>query len=329
MNKSIQYLLGVASVIIIIAGMKIGADLINPILVSFMLAICITPLPEWMARKGMNTNLALGITFLLILVLGGLISVMLANSVSGLSESLPVYEQKLTEYANQLLQFAQAHHLNVSKLFAKANIAPEKIVNFAGSLAGSLSSLISNSLLIMVLMVCFVIEMVGYESETRKGKRDKVSLHEWLVSLIGDLRKFNNINAREGLILAVMNYFFLLFMGVEFAFLWAFLSFFMNFVPNIGLFLSIIPPAIVSLIMLGPEKTLIVIVGLTLINIFVENVLNALFMKQGLKVSLLNSFLSMMFWGWILGPTGAILGIPLTMVLMKIHEKGKDKIETK
>jgi AI-2 transport protein TqsA len=62
MNKSIQYLIGGAAVIIIIAGMKIGADLINPILVSFLMAICITPLPEWMARKGMKTNLALAIT---------------------------------------------------------------------------------------------------------------------------------------------------------------------------------------------------------------------------------------------------------------------------
>jgi AI-2 transport protein TqsA len=253
---------------------------------------------------------------------------MLANSVSGLSDSLPVYEQKLTAYSNQLIQFAQAHNVNISKMVSKTNLAPEKIVGFAERFAGSLSNLISNSVVILLLMVFFVIEMVGYEDETRKGKRDKVSLHEWLLSLIEDLRKFNNINALEGLILAIMNYVFLLIMGVDFAFLWAFLSFFMNFVPNIGFFLSVIPPALVSLIILGPNKTLIVIIGFMLINFFVENVLNAMFMKQGLKISLLTSFLSVMVWGWILGMPGAVLGIPLTMVLMKIQDKAKGKMET-
>jgi predicted PurR-regulated permease PerM len=144
----------------------------------------------------------------------------------------------------------------------------------------------------------------------------------------GDLRKYISINAKEGLIVGGMNYIFMLIMGVDFAFLWAVLSFFMNFIPNIGFVLSVVPPALVALIILGPSKALIVIVGFTLINFFVENVLGPLFMKQGLNVSLLNSFLSMMIWGWILGLPGAILGIPLTMVIMKIHSGIKNKKDT-
>ena len=321
MNKSMQYMIGGASAVIMIGGLKLGANLVNPIIISLLLAICIAPLPEWLSRKGLSKSLSLALTFLLILVLGFLTSVLLANSISGLSDSFPAYEQKLTVYYNKLIQFAQAHHLNISELTKTANIAPEKVVGIAEGLAGSVTSMISSSVVIILLIAFFVIELVGYESDTRKGKRNKLSLHDWLASLSGDLRKYITINALEGLILAGMNFVFLLIMRVDFAFLWAFLSFFMNFIPNIGFVLSVAPPALVALMVLGPDKALIVIIGFLLINFFVENVLGPMFMKKGLNVSLLNSFLSMMIWGWILGLPGAVLGIPLTMVVMKIHSK--------
>jgi AI-2 transport protein TqsA len=329
MNKSIQYLIAGASAIILVAGLKSGAELANPILVSMLLAICIAPLPEWLTRKGLATNLSLAITFLLILALGLLTAILLTNSIAGLSESFPVYVQKLTAYYNNLEKFAKAHHLNISELINKANVAPEKIIGFAQSITGSITSLISSSLVILLLTVFFVIELVGYEYDTMKGKRNKLSMHDWMANLSGDLRKYITINALEGLILGTMNFIFMLVMGVDFAFLWAFLSFFMNFIPNIGFILSVVPPALVALIILGPTRTLIVIIGFWLINFFVENVLGPLFMKQSLNVSILNSFLSMMIWSWILGMPGAILGVPLTMVVMKIHSevRGKNNIQ--
>lgn len=325
MNKTIQYLIGGASVIILIAGLKTGADLINPILMALLLAVCVAPLPEWLGKKGFSTNMALGLTLILVVAFGILISILLANSLAGLTESLPVYEQKLTEYGNDLIKFAQSKNLDVSKLVSSANINSEKLVGFVESIAGSMTGIISSTVVILILILFFVVELVGYESDTRKGKRNKLSLHDWLVTLSGDLRKYITINSLEGLILGVMNFIFMLIMGVDFAFLWAFISFFLNFIPNIGFFLSIVGPGLVSLVILGPNQAIIVIIGFFLINLFVENVLGPLFMKQGLNVSLLNSFLSMMVWGWILGWSGAFLGIPLTMVLMEVHSNIKNK----
>jgi predicted PurR-regulated permease PerM len=155
-----------------------------------------------------------------------------------------------------------------------------------------------------------------------------MSMHDWLVSLLGDVRKYITICALEGVILGGLNYILLLILGVDFAFLWAFFSFLMNFVPNIGFVLSFIPPALIALITLGPMQALIVIVGFWLINFIVENILGPIFMKKSINVSLLNSFLSLLIWGWILGLPGAILGIPLTLVLMKIHNDAKGKLNS-
>jgi AI-2 transport protein TqsA len=325
MGKSIQYLIGGASAIIIIAGLKIGADLINQILMALLLAICISPLPEWLSKKGWPRGLALTVSFILLLVSGFLIVLLLVNSIGGLTESLPVYEQKLTEFYNNLIVFAQGYNLDISGLIHKINIAPEKLVGFANKIVGSLSGMISASFIIIMLIVFFVVEIVGYETETRKGKRTKISLHDWFTSLGGDVRKYITITALKGVITGLMNFVFLLILGVDFAFLWAFISFFANFIPNLGFILSCIAPALIALITLGPIQALLVVLGFALINFIVENVIGPIFMKQSLNISLLNSFLSLLIWSWILGLPGSILGIPLTMVVMKIYHEVKTK----
>lgn len=327
MKKSTQYIVGGASAIIILAGLKLGADLINPILIALLLAICIAPLPEWLNKKGLNQNVSLTLSFILILASGILIVILVTYSLAGLSESLPVYEQKLTEIYNNLVAFALSHNIDISKVISGVNISPEKIIGFGESLLGGVSGVLSSSIVIIMLIMFFVLEMVGYAEGTRTGQRDKVSRHDWWISLGIDLRKYISINALNGVILAGMNFIFLLIMGIDFAFLWAFFSFFMNFVPNIGFVFSVIPPALIALITLGPMQALIVLVGFFVANFIVENVIGPMFMKQSLNISLLNSFLSLLVWSWVLGAPGAILGIPLTIVIMKIQSELKTKPE--
>jgi predicted PurR-regulated permease PerM len=139
------------------------------------------------------------------------------------------------------------------------------------------------------------------------------------------LRKYVTITALKGVITGGMNYIFLLILGVDFAFLWAFFSFFMNFIPNLGFIFSFVPPALIALITLGPWQAVVVLLGFWLINFIVENVIGPIFLKESLNISLLNTFLSLIIWGWILGMPGAVLGVPLTMVVMKIYN---DSIET-
>jgi AI-2 transport protein TqsA len=328
MNKSIQYLVAAAATIIIIAGLKAGAGLISQILIALLLAFCISPLPEWLGHKGWPSGLALTVSFVLLIAVGFLTVVLLANSVSGLTESYPVYEQKLTEFYNKLMEFSKGYNVDISDLASKVSISPEKMVGYADKIVGSLTGMISSSFVILMLIVFLVIEMVGYDSDTRKGKRSKISLHNFFVSLGGDVRKYITITALKGVITGVLNFILLAILGVDFAFLWAFFSFFANFIPNIGFVLSFIPPALIALITLGPKQAIIVLIGFWFINFIVENVIGPIFMKQSLNISMLNSFLSLLVWGWILGVPGAILGIPLTMVVMKIYsEIGNESLQ--
>jgi len=325
MKPIVQYLVGAAAVVIIIAGFKLGAGLINQILIAFLLTMCITPLPNWLIKKRISKGLAILISLLVILVGGFLISAMLASSISDLVEKFPEYQEKLSSIQQDFLEFAESQNLNIADLIHKVNISPERIITFTGKIVSGLTSFISSSFIIAMLIAFMVIEMISYSTDLRKGKRNTALFMEWLTGMGGDLRKYVNITALTGVLTAVLNYIFLLILGVDFPFLWAFLSFLMNFIPNIGFIISFIPPALIALIMLGGWQAIAVLIGFWFINAVVENVVRPIFMKESLNISLLTTFLSLLVWGWILGMPGAVLGVPLTMVVMKLVKTLKEE----
>lgn len=318
MKPIIQYLVGAAAVVIIIAGMKYGAGMINQILLAFLFAMCITPLPEWLIKKGVPQGISIFIGILAVIIVGFIVTALLASSISSLVDSIPEYEARMKDLYDQFQEFAASEHLNFSDLVKKINVSPEKVINLTGKVVSGLTSILGSSFIIAMLMAFMVIEIVGYYSDTRKGKREEVIHMKWLRSISTDLRKYVNITALTGVITAVANFILLLIVGVDFPFLWAFLSFLMNFIPNIGFIISVIPPALIALIMLGGWPAVIVALGFWLINALVENVVRPLFMKESLNISLLTTFMSLLVWGWILGMPGAILGVPLTLVVMKL-----------
>ena len=324
MKPIVQYLVGGAAAVIIIAGLKLGAGLINQILLAFLLTMCITPLPEWLIRKGVPKGISIVISLVVILVGGFAITAMLASSVSSIMESIPVYQERLSSIYNDMQEFAAANNLNISDLIHKANVSPDKIIAFSGKLLSGLTGVISSSFIIAMLIAFMIIELISYSTDIRKGKRDEAYHLKWLFAISGDLRKYVNITALTGVITAVLNFILLLIVGVDFPFLWAFLSFLMNFIPNIGFIISVIPPALIALLMLGGWQAVIVIIGFWFINAIVENVIRPIFMKEGLNISLVTTFLSLLIWGWILGMTGAVIGVPLTMVVMKLYKDISD-----
>ena len=320
MKPIIQYLVGAAAIVIIIAGLKLGAGLINQILLAFLLTLCITPLPEWLIKKGVPKSISIVISLVVILVGGFAITAMLASSVASIMDSIPVYQERLSAIYNDFQEFAAANNLNVSDLIHKANVSPEQIIAFSGKLLSGLTGVISSSFIIAMLIAFLIIELIGYSVDIKNGKRDEAFHLKWLFSISSNLRKYVNITALTGVITAVMNFIFLLIMGVDFPFLWAFLSFLMNFIPNIGFIISVIPPALIALLMLGGWQAVVVFFGFWLINALVENVIRPIFMKESLNISLVTTFLSLLIWGWILGMTGAVIGVPLTMVVMKLYK---------
>jgi predicted PurR-regulated permease PerM len=130
--------------------------------------------------------------------------------------------------------------------------------------------------------------------------------------------KYIAITGWNGLINAAANFLLLLVLGIDFALTWAFISFLFNFIPNIGIIMAVIPPAVIALLAHGWVRALLVIVGYVILNFIAENVIKPRTMKARLDISPLLTILSVIFWSWVLGVPGTILAVPLTIVLQKL-----------
>ena len=100
---------------------------------------------------------------------------------------------------------------------------------------------------------------------------------------------------------------------MDFPLLWGLLAFLLNFVPNIGSVIAAVPPVILAYVQLGALPTSIVILGFSIINVFIGSFIEPKFLGKGLGLSSLVVFLSLVFWGWVLGPIGMLLSVPLTI----------------
>lgn len=154
------------------------------------------------------------------------------------------------------------------------------------------------------------------------AKLQRLYLHDEQIQtfteLLRDIRRYVSISTQTGLLIGVLNAFLLILMGVDFAVLWGVLGFLMNYIPNLGVDISIIPPALLALLEFGWGQLLIVVIGYVVINIFIENILKPRMLGEDLNISPLFVIISLVAWGYILGPAGTILAVPLTLIATKL-----------
>ena len=109
-------------------------------------------------------------------------------------------------------------------------------------------------------------------------------------------------------------------MGVDFPLLWGALAVLLNYIPTIGSIIAAVPPILLSLVQLGPWYALGVTILFLAVNMIIGNILEPAFTGKQLGLSPLVVFISLLFWGWVWGPTGMILSVPLTMIIKIIME---------
>jgi AI-2 transport protein TqsA len=316
MERIRNSLVTAASAVIIIAGMHFAAPLVNLILVAFLLAMSLTPLMELAIRKGVKPALAVTLTVLVVVVGGLLLSLIVGSSISRMIDVLPTYQPRLAEIRGSVDSFLAGWGFDASRLIAGAHLEPERIIEIAGGFLSAGLSIASSSLIVVLIMVFVLIEASSTIEKIRRGEQAGGIMYRYL-QYGKEVRKYISIVSLSGLITAVGNTILLLILGVDFPVLWGVLSFFLNFVPNLGFIFSLIPPAGLALLVFGWQKALIVVIGFFIINSVSENVIKARFMAKGLDVSLLLVIISLMVWTWTLGPMGTILGVPLTLVLYR------------
>jgi len=311
-------------VFIVIASMHWMAEILNPFFISVLFAVLILPIVNLFRKMGISTNISLLISILLAAVFGLVLTGVLGLAAAEVSQKIPEYNERINELYNSGLNYLATKGFDKTDLEQLSILDPNKLFSFSISFLSGIFSSFSNFILVILLTIFLLIEFVKIRIKLESSSFDEDSFYFKLHELYLDQQKYLSITAITGLIAAVADVILLLILGIDFAILIGFLSFLFNFIPHIGFFMTIIPPAILALLKFGALKAIIIVVGFYIINTIVDNVIKPKYLGQEFNISILIVFLSLLFWGFVLGPIGAILSIPLTLTFKRLINILKD-----
>jgi predicted PurR-regulated permease PerM len=299
-----------AGLVIIAAGLKATSTVANLILLSMLLATTLYPMPILLARYGMGRGTAIAVTAMLAILGGTALVVVLANSVSRLSENLPTYQNALSGLVEGISQRLAARGIMLDEALKPD---PAKIMGRVGGLLGAALGLVGYGLLAIVLVVLFLIEIPIIQV----GGEGPGSVRHRLDQAMRMVRRFVGLNGMIGAVIAVIDLGIMAMLGTDGAVLWAVICFLFAFVP-FGFMLSMIPPFILTLLEHGVGRALLLFGLFFVVNFIGDNVIKPKIMGEGLGLSPLLIVISLLVWGAVLGPMGALLAIPLTIALKEI-----------
>ena len=299
-----------AGLVVIAAGMKAAAPVLNLILLSMLLAATLSPVPLFLSQRGIGRGAAIAITALLSLLGGILLILVLTRSLSRLSENLPIYQSALSNLVDGVSQKLAARGIDVDQALKPD---PAKIMGKVGLLVRGALGLVGYGLLAIVLVVLFLIEIPLIQGDgSRPG-----SFRSRLDGAMRLVRRFVGLNGMFGGVIALVDLTIMLLMGTDAAVLWAVICFLFAFVP-FGFMLSLIPPFILTLLESGVSRALVLFGLFFVVNFIGDNVIKPKLMGGGLGLSPLLIVIALLVWGVVLGPMGALLAIPLTLTVKEV-----------
>ena len=311
-----------ACLVVIFAGLKAAATLVVPFLLAAFLAIVLSPPYGYMKRKGMPDAAAL---ILMIVGLGGLALLavtILKTSLDQFTAALPTYEANLRTQLDGIWLWLKEKGVDAPKDLITENLDPQFVMRYAGRIARALSGMLGQTLLIFIIVAFMLVEAAGLHRKIHAIPGISKASIEALDKNFENVRRYVSLKSVMSLLTGLLVMAWLWVLDIDNALFMGLLAFFLNFVPTIGSFIAAIPGVILGFILLGPGMALVTAVGYTVINVGVSNIIEPRYMGQGLGISPLVIILSLIFWGWLLGPIGMLLSIPLTMAVKAGLEVG-------
>lgn len=322
--KASQILLTVAAFIVVIAGMNAAKAILVPFLLAAFIAIITAPPLFWLQRRGLPTWLAVLIVILGVLSIGLVMAGLVGSSVKDFSTDLPVYETKIRQQTALISTWLQEIGVDISSLALTEIFDPGAAMKLVATLLNSLGTVLANGFLILMTVIFMLLEASSFRAKLRSVLGDPESSLVRFDNFMSNVNNYMAIKTLISLVTGILVTVWLAIIGVDYPLLWGVLAFVLNYVPNIGSIIAAVPAVLLALIQIGPLRSLLAAAGYVVINVLMSNVIEPRFMGRGLGLSTLVVFLSLVFWGWILGPVGMLLSLPLT-ITAKIALDSRDE----
>jgi len=310
---STAILVGAAAAVVVVAGLRAASGIVGPTVLALSLTIVFHPLrlrlerrlPSWAASVIVLVGvyaLVLGLVLALVISLGRF------------AVMVPQYDTELDQHVADVGNWLTARGVGEEQAATMVQaVDPGRLVGFATSIMSGVLSAVSSIFFLLTLLLFMSFDGAEATQLAAGARRQRPQLVSALGSFAQGTRTYLGVSAVFGLIVAVIDTLALWALGVPGALIWGVLAFITNFIPNIGFVIGVIPPALVGLLEGGPGLMIVVIVLYCLINFVIQSVIQPRYVGNAVGLSTTLTFLSLVFWTWVIGPLGAILAVPLSL----------------
>jgi len=302
-----------ASVIIVLAGVKSATSIVIPFLLALFIAIILSPSYNYFNKKGIPNVLSLTLVITMFVIFLMFVAKLIGTSAQEFSSNIGFYEQQLSGSLHKITEMAVSLGVELPEDEITSIINPKQIMQLSSGIVQSIGSMFTNGFVILLSVVFMLLESEHFTSKITYATKDNSVINN-IEEILSKIKRYMVLKALISLFTGFIIWIALLVVGTDYAFLWAVLAFMLNFIPNIGSIIAAVPVVLLTLIQLGSISALIVSAIYVGVNIIIGSVLEPKIMGRGLGLSTLVVFLSLLFWGWLLGIVGMLLSIPLTMM---------------
>lgn len=317
--RALTILLGLAAAMVIILGARELAWLIGPVFLALVIVLLVHPLHTWLRHKKLPEGVALvGLLlaiFGVLLVLGSILVLALGRLVT----VLPQYAAEADGLVSRLRDVLIAQ--GISRDTASTLLANVSLGAAVSALAPVLSGVVglaANAIFLLSLMLFMGIDATGALGRIAALHKLRPRLGQAFAIFSANTRRFLGVTTAFAFITGFADTLLLLWLDIPLAVLWGLLAAICNYIPYVGFVIGLVPPALLALLIGDWPLMLIVIVAFIVLNSVLTSLIQPYFVGDAVGVSMPVTLVALVFWGWVLGPLGAILAIPLTLLVKAV-----------
>ncbi len=313
-----------AAIVIVIAGLKAADEFVVPFILSIFIAVISAPPLFWLTRRGLPTWLSISLVISVMVIVTTGVAVLVSTSFNGFTDALPTYREGLKTEFSGLLNWLAERGVDLSASWLAQYFDPGMAMQLVANTLSGFGNVLTNSFLILLTVIFILTEAASFPSKLSDMSDDPEMTMLRFKHFSDTVKRYMAIKTVMSLCTGISITVWLKILGVDFAILWGLVAFFLNYVPNIGSIIAAVPAVMLAFVQLGATFAALTALGYVFMNTLIGNILEPRFMGRGLGLSTLVVFVSLVFWGWVLGPVGMLLSVPLTMTLKIALESRED-----
>jgi predicted PurR-regulated permease PerM len=323
-DAALKMALMIAAIFIVLAGLKTATNILVPFLLSVFIAIICNPLinkaSEYKIPRIISVTFVIAVFLTVALSLAGLVS----NSLDELLQLIPTYREQLTSEFTWLTAKLARFNIQISTGLLLEYFDPAAAMGLAANMLTGLGTVMANLFLITLTVIFMLFEAPSLPEKIHLALDDPDRRIKQIDQFSTSVNNYIAIKTSVSMATGVIVSFMLWVLELDFFLLWGVLAFLLNYIPNIGSILAAVPAILLAMLQLGFAEAGLIAIGYLFINTVMGSVIEPRYLGKGLGLSTLVVFLSLIFWGWLLGTVGMLLSVPLTMII-KIGLESSDE----